>query len=1168
MPLYDLFTNQVDRPIETVIMAEDDRHLYDEVDQFVITKEVARHLAGFFEAYASDSTVKGAWISGFFGSGKSHLLKILSHILENKKVQGQDLGELFAEKVKDDEKLKADIQKCVRDIPSESLLFNIDQQAQITSKQDRMAVLQVFYKVFNDHRGFLGSTSHVANFEGYLFDEGKYEAFKTAFEQHRGLPWTSERGKYFTPQNEEALAKACAQIFGKSAEDYEDFLEDWEDNESQSVEDFAKRVKAYIDSKPAGFRLNFFIDEVGQFIADNTGLMLNLQSVTEALNTTCESRCWVMVTSQEDLRTAMGDGSLQQSNDFSKIQGRFKQRLPLSAANVDEVIEKRLLDKTDSAEVYLKEVFNAESENMKTLFRIGAEGGVKFAFFKNETDFASKYPFLPYQFSLFQQCISSLSKQNAFEGMHTSVGARSMLGVFQEVLKGAENMPDRGLASFDSMFEGLRGIIRSESKTLITLAEQNLQGQHPMAVRVLKALFLVKYFDGFKTTSKNVAVLLLDSIEADAASHHAEVKAALEELERQVYIQRKGEEYEFLTDKEKDVENAILEIPVDPGDESRKLAELIFDGLLPGGKMTYRTNGQVFEFGGKVDGLQHRREKSLMLEFFSAIGGQTEDQLKARTIADASHLIFMLPEDKLLLRDLRLHIQTEKYIRLNNTANQEDLVKRILLEKGSQNEARMQQIKERLNEAVSGAPHFLNGAKYEPTGGADPKVNVDNAFQNLIKVVYSKLTLLGAKLAKPEDWKSILRSGQAALVTEDSIGPAEEAVLNWLALSSQSHERATLKKAVDHFRKPSFGWPEDGILLTFAKLQKLGKIECERDANTLEDSGVLAAFENPPVWGNVKVKKQEAVDTVKLSKLRNLHQELFQQTNPHPEAKEAIGDFKTQCGLWSDVMRKLMEQKHRYPFLEKLAEVESLVRDMCAVPYRDVLERLDQIEEWTTFNEDWFTPIKQFMREDSEQRKIYDQAHKLIHSDAGNMNFIEVAQEKEEIKAVLDSEAPFRGRHLIGAKDMVESVRRKLIDAIRNERDGCKTAFEQVKHDVTGMSEFAQLSDADQQAIRSEVDAKLSDIEGERLIGNLRTWLNGAGATQTDLKNRVLQKTTPSNEEGQEPVVTFVSMGTLVSRVKAGHRQLKTPEEVEAYIEALRTALLAEVENNRHIENA
>lgn len=1168
MPLYDLFTNPVDRPIETVIMAEDDRHLFDEVDQFVITKEVAGHLAGFFDSYATDKTVKGAWISGFFGSGKSHLLKILSHVLENKDVQGQRLGELFASKVKDDEKLKADIQKCVRDIPSESILFNIDQQAQITSKEDRMAVLQVFYKVFNDHQGFLGSSSHVANFEGHLVEEGKYEDFQVAFEEHRGSSWLSERAKYFTPQNEEALAKACAQVFGKTAADYEDFLEKWEDNESQSVEDFAKRVKAYIDTKPAGFRLNFFIDEVGQFIAENTALMLNLQSVTEALNTTCESRCWVMVTSQEDLKTAMGDESMQQSNDFSKIQGRFKQRLPLSAANVDEVIEKRLLEKTSNAESHLKDVFDAESENMKTLFRIGEEGGVRFSFFKNNSDFASKYPFLPYQFSLFQQCISSLSKQNAFEGMHTSVGARSMLGVFQEVLKGAEDMPDRGLAPFDAMFEGLRGIIRSESKTLITLAEQNLQDQHPMAVRVLKALFLVKYFDGFKTTSKNVAVLLLDSIEADAAAHHAEVKAALEELERQVYIQRKGEEYEFLTDKEKDVENAILEIPVEPGEESRKLAEMIFEKMIPGGKMTYRGNGQVFEIGGKVDGLLHRRDRDLTLEFFSAMGGQSEDQLKARTVADASHLIFMLPEDKLLLRDLRLHIQTEKYIRLNNTANQDDLVKRILMEKGAQNEARMKQIEERLNEAVAAAPHFLNGSKCDPKGGADPKANIENAFQDLISVVYTKLSLLGSKLAKPENWKAVLSSTQSELVTEDSMGPAEEAVLNWLALSSQGHERVTLKRAVDHFKKPSFGWPEDGILLTLAKLQKLGKVECERDANLLEDAGVKSVFENPPVWGNVKLKKQEAVDASKLSKLKNLHQELFQQTNPHPEAKEAISDFKAQCGVWSDEMRALMEHKHRYLFLEKLVEIESQVRAMCGVPYRDVLEKLDQIEEWTETKEDWFDPIKQFMREDSEQRKIYDQAHELIHSDAGNMNFIEVDKERSAIQAVLESDAPFRGRHLIEAKDKVTAVKRKLQDAIRSEREACKAAFDQVTADVRGMAEFTQLSDADQNAVIAPIESKLKSIAEERLIGNLKTWLNEAGAVQTNLKNQVLKKATPANEEGQEPAVMFVSMGTVASRVKAGHRQLKTPEEVEAYIEALRTALLAEVENNRQIENA
>ena len=35
-----------------------------------------------------------------------------------------------------------------------------------------------------------------------------------------------------------------------------------------SIEDFAQKVKDYIDTKKSGFRLNFFVDEVGQFGLD------------------------------------------------------------------------------------------------------------------------------------------------------------------------------------------------------------------------------------------------------------------------------------------------------------------------------------------------------------------------------------------------------------------------------------------------------------------------------------------------------------------------------------------------------------------------------------------------------------------------------------------------------------------------------------------------------------------------------------------------------------------------------------------------------------------------------------------------------------------------------------------------------------------------------------
>ena len=171
-----LFIKDINRPIETVVKADDRSNISQEVNEYVVTREISNQLGDFFEYYNDKGFLaNGAWISGFFGSGKSHLLKILSYVLENKEYNGTHVGDIFAEKITDDYKLKGDILKCVRNIPSESILFNIDQHAQITSKSDVNAILKVFYKVFYDHQGFYGFQPHVAAFEESLNSDNKYE---------------------------------------------------------------------------------------------------------------------------------------------------------------------------------------------------------------------------------------------------------------------------------------------------------------------------------------------------------------------------------------------------------------------------------------------------------------------------------------------------------------------------------------------------------------------------------------------------------------------------------------------------------------------------------------------------------------------------------------------------------------------------------------------------------------------------------------------------------------------------------------------------------------------------------------------------------------------------------------------------------------------------------
>ena len=157
------------------------------------------------------------WISGFFGSGKSHLLKMLAHLLGD--VEGQDFPR---QSVSDSFRSKTHgaflpglLNKADR-IPAKSLLFNIDQKATLISKDQTDALLKVFVKVFDESRGYYGNQGHVARFERDLDNRGQYEAFKEAFERIAGIP-TGPRAASRASSKEPSIDRAFAEVSGSEA---------------------------------------------------------------------------------------------------------------------------------------------------------------------------------------------------------------------------------------------------------------------------------------------------------------------------------------------------------------------------------------------------------------------------------------------------------------------------------------------------------------------------------------------------------------------------------------------------------------------------------------------------------------------------------------------------------------------------------------------------------------------------------------------------------------------------------------------------------------------------------------------------------------------------------------------------------------------------------------
>lgn len=1197
MILKEFFEKDIDRAIETVIKADDRDNISTEVAEYVITNEIGKKIRDLFAAYIDYTGVNGVWISGFFGSGKSHLLKILSYVLENKISGDYPCGELFAEKIEEDEMLKGDVLKATR-IPSHSILFNIDQQSQITHKSDANAILSVFYKVFYDHLGYYGFRPHVAEFEMWLDNDGIYQEFKDKFTNHFSKSWNEARIDYFDPDVEEAVAETLAEIKGGDADKYEDILEKMEDNQKHSIEDYCEKVATFINKQEKDFRLNFFVDEVGQYISDNTKLMLNLQTIAESLGTKTKGKSWIFVTSQEDMEKVVGDMNKQQQNDFSRIQARFALKVPLTSANVDEVIEKRLLKKTQKSKEDLQEHYQEQSANLSTLMQFSNEG-VQFRGYADYLDFVNKFPFAPYQFDLFQNCRRALSSHNAFQGKHMSVGERSMLGVFQQVVMEIMDRDISAMVSFDLMYEGIRNELRSEVQSAIAMAEKNITDT--FVVSVLKTLFMVKYFKNFKSTQRNVAVLLLDNINVDIATHDKRVQEALTLLENQSYIQRSGEVYEFLTDDEKDIEEEIKGIDLQDTLVNEELRTLIFDEIIRDNKIKFDDNKQDYDFCIKINGALQNKEKELGIELITPdyINYDSESNLKAETMTN-NFLRIVLPSSSIFYKDLKLVLRTEKYVKQMQGKNVRPEIKRIIQEKSLINIDRKGTLKLQAQELMLSAKFLLKGGESEADAKSDAKAKVQRAFQELIKKTYPNLKMLGTQIFVEADIQKTIKASSNSLFTgtSDALTEAEQEVFNTIKRRRNNSDRTTLDDLQKTFSIVPFGWYNNAIWVIVAKLYKKAKLEVKMDGNILGDIEVVKAITNSRLHTNVLLEPQIDIDPKVIKNIKSVYKEAFDEQCPASEGKEVAMAFRDRLKVLYTEINDLVRQKNKYPFVGALEEGKEQIGSWVDNEYKFFLTSIHKIEDdLLDLKDDLITPIMTFWNGD--QKKIFDSIQEVVSGDNSNYEYIG-DEELNVLKEVVQHDKPYKGSTIKEAKQTLDILHQKVIDKITLERESTLEQLNQILDELKSKEEFQEISSIKKEQLLEPFDTLFNRIKSQRYIGTLLTiqstelknlkvkqWneleiiyerLNTTPPTPThtpaDPKPYPVPENNPKVGETKVPENTPVATPPKPRKhyiqkdnikVNFDKSELNSLEDVEKYINALKEEYKKQIQENRNI---
>ena len=1171
MQLRTIFEHPIDRPIEGVIKADDAAGLKTEIEEYVLTDEIERRFDDFLEAYTNYQNANGAWISGWFGSGKSHMLKMLSLMLPGDEVAGLKIGEVFRGKC-DDKMLAGRIDKALA-IPSESILFNIDQKTDKINKKDVSALLSVFVKVFDEHCGYYGKHGYIANFERQLDQDGLLDMFRDAFQKSAGIPWTEGRervirvGSHIDKAFEVTTGEAVSDVIGRCQKDYK-----------MSIEDFAQEVKKYIDAKGKDFRLNFFVDEVGQYIADNVNLMTNLQTVAESLATKCRGRAWVIVTAQEDMTDVIGELTTEQANDFSKIMARFANRMKLTSTNVAEVIQKRLLAKTDEGEKALKPIYEKEVNNFRTLFDF--TDGQKYRNFQDDDHFCNCYPFIPYQFELFQLAIRGLSKHNAFEGRHSSVGERSMLGVFQEVAVQIADDQIGELATFDLMYKGISSSLKSHLLS-VRAAEMNLDNE--LAIRLLKALLLVKYVKEFKASLHNLCVLMISSFDQDLQQLQKDVEAALLVLENQVYIQRNGEHYEFLTDEEKDVETEIKNTEIDSREIADALNDMLFESVVKTRKLRYEPNKRDFAFSRKLDDRIKGREHELGVHFISPYHEHSEnaDQIKMAYMGKPE-LTVLLPSDARLLRDLTLIKQTTKYVGIHYNETKKENVKRILGNKNEANRQREKQLVDHVKSLVGKSRMFVNGTEVD-SNKENPQMRLHDGFEFLVEQTYKNLPMLRGVNFTENQIEECLGESNDGLFGNDAamMSEPETEMLSYISRQTGKGIRPTFKMLVDDFETKPFGWPLPAIQCVFAKLIARGKVEVRGDGEQLESSALIAALKNTKKHGNLVLEPQIEFSTSAVRQLKEFNEQFFGKP---PRANEARALGVETAGKFTELSHELKElaaRKAEYPFLSTLTEPADKLFKLGKKSYKHFLtEFSEESEELHDLKEDVIDPIRNFMG--GSGATIYAEAKEFLDRNKTNFTYLN-SDEPSKLEEILADPKCFASNGMKKAKEHTDSLRGSLKTLAEDARKAAEAAITARIEKLKKIPGYEELKDEQKEEIDSVVYDTIKQIRSQPIIAVVK---ETASRFESDGYRGMLEKVTawttpkPPEDKGEKgdtgeggdseskperkPPVEFIGLSHLVVPFEKAY--IENQDDIDAYVDQLKEAMSKAVNEGKRIQ--
>lgn len=1171
MQIQSMFKDDINRKINGVVKVDqsEDSIIAQEVSEYVITNDLKKHFLDFFKSYneSFDQPTDdiGVWITGFFGSGKSHFLKMLSYLLENREIDGLKTVDRFREKF-DDPGAFFDIDRAVKN-EAATVLFNIDIEG--SKKKDNTAVLRVFAKMFYNHLGYYGEDLKVAKLERLINRNGKLEEFCRVFERVNGQPWADVRDTYSL--FEEDVVKSLVDAGIAKEKGALNWIRDSEDVDF-SIAKLVSEIKEYVDSKPDSYRLLFMVDEVGQYVGEDTSLLLNLQSLIEKIGSECHGKVWIVCTGQE----AIDDIIKARENEFSRIQARFKTRISLTSSSADEVIQKRILQKTPAAETELKRVYNDNDSVLRNIFAF-TDAVKDIKGFAGEDEFVRDFPFVPYQFILLREVFQEI-RRHGNAGIHFSKGERSMLSGFQEAAQKIQTKDEYALAPFHLFYKTVHSFLDSTIREVVERCQRAAEagdGIEPQDVDVLKLLYLIRYIDDVKANINNIVVLMADDIRLDKVAMEQKVRDSLARLMSENYVACADEVYNFLTDEEQDIQRDINTTQVSSADVIGNISKIIFDDIYKTKNFSVGRNS--FPFGKKVDEQDYGMQNDdLTLKFLALAADKSELEFAADSVCK----VLVVLKDTRYYETLENAKKIEKYVKQLNEHQLPDSKQKIITFQKDLKQKYFDKAKELLEKAIEEGDFYIDGESRQ-IPRTDAKTMLSAALNYLVTLVYKKLDMLNMPVESDKDIVKCL-SGKTGFLAEDMDDNAEgiAEIESYLERQARLKVTASMSDLVNYFQKKPYGWREIDIAAAVATLIYGQKVTVKYGGKVIspDDPKLPEYLRKKTEIANTVIAQRQAASSEKVRKVREFLRGYF----------DAYDVPEDELGLTAYIVQKFEEQRtrcetmlrryegHKYPDRDKVEGAAALMNNILAQKKDSIAliqHILDQEESLNAARDD-LQVVEDFLS--SNKVALFNSAAKLIDDISLDWDFIAKDQGASEALSEICSiitippAAGFRYDRIPELNTLIKKVKSPYDAMLQAKRETlheivrwCRDEIQEKKGRIPNAAAVCEKANDDIKHIEDQIDSvsTLTLLDGlERKIWKCRD----DALLQIDDLRFFKDKTAKGEVVGSSASKGTIKNVSLKSVFSA--KIFRSEAEIDAYVEEIRAKMKAFLKGNYGIK--